>query len=93
MSVMGEFWTVNRYYYKEVLIKLRERKNYQNCGKMVLYQDNASTQTTLSVKQFLGDKHITTLEHPPYLPDLEPCDSILFFKLKFVLKGINFEVS
>ena len=33
---------------------------------------------------------ITTLPHPPYSPDLAPCDSFLFPKLKTHLKGHHF---
>jgi hypothetical protein len=29
--------------------------------------------------------------HPPYLPDLAPCESALFPKLKMKLKGQHFE--
>jgi hypothetical protein len=29
--------------------------------------------------------------HPPYLPDLAPCDFALFPKLKLKLKGRSFE--
>ena len=30
------------------------------------------------------------MEHPPYSPDLAPCDFYLFPKIKSVLKGIHF---
>jgi transposase len=30
------------------------------------------------------------LEHPPYSPDLAPCDFYLFPKIKSVLKGTHF---
>jgi transposase len=42
------------------------------------------------VKQFLPNKNITLLEHPPYSPDLFPCDFYLFPKIKSVLKGTHF---
>jgi hypothetical protein len=42
------------------------------------------------VKQFLANKNITVLEHPPYLPDLAPCNFYLFPKIKSVLKGTHF---
>jgi hypothetical protein len=31
------------------------------------------------------------IPHPPYLPDLAPCDFALFPKLKMKLKGQHFE--
>jgi len=52
-----------------------------------LHQDNAPAHNALSVKQLLANKNITVLEHPPYSPDLAPCDFCLFQKIKSVLKG------
>jgi transposase len=42
------------------------------------------------VKQFLANKNITVIEHPPYSSDLSPCDFYLFPKIKSVLKGTHF---
>jgi hypothetical protein len=36
----------------------------------ILHHDNASAHKVLSVKQFLGQKLITEMEHPSYSPDL-----------------------
>jgi transposase len=38
------------------------------------------------VRKFLAQHNITTLPHPPYNPDLAPCD-IFSPKLKIHLKG------
>ena len=57
----------------------------------ILHHDNVPSHTALSVKQFLARKGIPTLEHPPYSPDLAPCDFFLFPKVKSVLKGTHFE--
>jgi hypothetical protein len=45
----------------------------------------------LSVKQFLAQKSITEMEHPPSSPDLAPNDFCLFPKLKSALKGRRFQ--
>jgi [histone H3]-lysine36 N-dimethyltransferase SETMAR len=77
-----------------VLTKLPERvrrkrpKLWQN--GWILHQDNAPAHNALSVKQFLANKNITVMEHPPYSPDLAPCDFYLFPKIKSVLKGTHF---
>jgi histone-lysine N-methyltransferase SETMAR len=42
------------------------------------------------VKQFLANKNITVLEHPPYSSDLTPCNFYPFPKIKSVLKGTHF---
>lgn len=60
-------------------------------GKCILHQDNApkhravETQTTITIQ--LGAE---VFEHPPYSPDLAPCDFSLFPKLKVELKGHRF---
>ena len=86
--------TVNQHYYKEVLIKLREKVRQKRPqlweNGFILHQDNTPAHTALSVKQVLTDKNITTLEHPPYSPDLAPCDFYLFPKVKSVLKRTRF---
>jgi len=86
--------TVNQQYYIEVLTKLREHVTRKQPelwrNGWILHQDNAPAHNALSVKQFLANKNITVLEHPPYSPDLDPCDFFLFPKIKPVLKGTHF---
>jgi hypothetical protein len=56
-------------------------------GSWILHHDNAPAHNALSVKLFLA-KH---KKHPPYSPDLAPCDFFLFPKIKSALKGTRFE--
>jgi histone-lysine N-methyltransferase SETMAR len=82
--------TANQQCYLEVLTRLRESVRRErrelwpdNC---ILHHDNA-----LRVREFLAKKSITKMDHPPYSPDLTPCDLWLFTKLKKnVLKGQRF---
>jgi len=53
----------------------------------VLQHDNAPANTALSIREFLAKKNIPVLPHPPYSPDIAPCDFYLFPKLKSKLKG------
>jgi len=61
--------TVNQQYYIDVLMKLREcvrRKRPELWrNRWILFQDNTTAHNALSVKQFLANKNITVLEHPP----------------------------
>ena len=41
--------------------------------------------SVLSIRQFLAERNVPTLEQPPYSPDLAPCDFLLFPKLKGTL--------
>ena len=56
----------------------------------MLHHDNAPAHTALSTRQLLANKQVTVLDHPPYSPDLAPCDFWLFPKLKSVVKGLHF---
>jgi len=56
----------------------------------VLLHNNALTHKAASVCQFLTQKKVTTLYHPPYSPDLSLPDYFLFPKLKMKLKGLHF---
>jgi len=42
-------------------------------------------------QKFLSNEHITPCPHPPYSPDLAPCDFWLFPKVKITMKGKGFE--
>ena len=39
------------------------------------------------VKSFLASEKVKVLNHPPYSPDLTPCDFFLFPRLKKMLSG------
>jgi histone-lysine N-methyltransferase SETMAR len=43
------------------------------------------------MRQFLTQKQVATLNHPPYSPDLSPSDYFLFPKVKLQLKGTRFD--
>ena len=83
--------TVNQQYYIEVLTKLRERVTRKRpellINGWILHQNNAPAHNASYVKQFLANKNNNVLEHPPYSPDLAPCDFYLFPKINPVLKG------
>jgi len=52
--------------------------------------DNAPAHRSLLVKDLLAKNSVTTLEHPPYCPDLSPVDFYLCRRLKSELKGRRF---
>ena len=56
----------------------------------VLHQDNTSSHFGKKAKEFYNNRSIKILKHPPYSPDLSPCDFWLFPKVKNLLKDINF---
>lgn len=52
-----------------------------------LIHDNASAHKAQIVQSFLKEEKLVQLEHPPYSPDLSPCDFFLFPFLKKKLSG------
>jgi hypothetical protein len=40
---------------------------------------------------FLAAKNVAAVPHPPYSPDLAPCDFLLFPRMKSKLKGHRFQ--
>ena len=58
--------------------------------KWILHHDNAPAHDALRFHEFLAKNSITKMDHPPYSPDLAPCDFWLFPKLKNALKGQRF---
>jgi hypothetical protein len=42
------------------------------------------------VQEFLAINKMAVVPHPPYLPDLAPCDFFLFPKMKIKFKGRRF---
>jgi hypothetical protein len=83
--------TVNSAYYKGALEHLQNdvrcKRPQKWANGFVLHHDNAPCHTCLLINQFLLGKKITVCPHLPYPPDLAPCDSWLFPKLKLTMKG------
>jgi len=52
-----------------------------------LLHHNAPAHRSVLLKDFLAKNNVTTLEHPPYSPDLAPADFYLFYGLNSALKG------
>jgi len=93
--VLFEFITqgksVNQIYYVQILKWLREtvcRERPELCPTdWILYYDNGPVHKALPVKQFLAQKSITEMEHPPSSPDLAWKEFWLFQKIKSAFKG------
>ncbi len=59
--------------------------------KFVIHHDNASPHTVGDILTKLKEWSIKTLDHPPYSPDLAPCDFALFPRLKSQIRGKHFQ--
>ena len=95
---MQEGCTVNAEYYKGVLDHLISCIRwvcpalYSTCDFFLLH-DNTLAHSAAKIQQFLIQKQVTTLNHPPYSPDLSPPDYFLFPKVKLQMKGARFDTT
>ncbi len=55
-----------------------------------LHMDNAPAHRSDLVQEGLQAVHWPVISHPPYSPDLSPCDFFLFPYLKRRLRAVNF---
>ena len=61
--------------------KVGKFPNLWESGEWLFHHDNVPAHTTLSVRQFLTKNGVTWFCHPPYSPDLAPCDFFVLFPL------------
>ena len=78
--------TVNTEYYKGVLDHLisrirRVRPALYRTRDFFLLHDNAPAHSAAKFRQFLTQKQVATMNHPPYSPGLSPLDYFLFPKV------------
>ena len=79
--------TVNKEYYVKVLRELSKRFHQKRpalfkSGRWLFHQDNPPVHNSILVTDYLTKMSIKTVPHPPYGPDLAPCDFCLFFKIR-----------
>lgn len=87
--------TVTGLYYAELLgrfdAELQKKRPHLAKKKVLFHHDNAPAHTSAVATAKLVELHYELLPHPPYSPDLAPCDFFLFPNLKKSLAGQKFE--
>ena len=73
------------------LMSALHKKRSQDIARLILHQDNAPAYRSSLATSAVEAIGIDILSHPPYSPDLAPCDFYLFPKLKSKLRGEHFE--
>ena len=61
---------------------LGKRPTLFKLGQWHFHEDNAPVHNSFLVTDYLTKMGIKTVPHPPYCPDLAPCDFWLFPKLR-----------
>ena len=70
-----------------VFQKYKEIRGRTTVRDVMLHHDNAAPHRTSTVTAYLKQERVKLLPHPPYSPDLAPCDFFLFPKIKKMLAG------
>ena len=70
---------VNAEFYCDVLRRLRENVRHKRPQKwqnqsLIIHHDNVLAHRSFKVSQCLAKNNMTVIPHPPYTPDLAPCD-------------------
>lgn len=87
--------TINAAYYSN-LLKTHVKPAYRSkrrsipARSAILLQDNARPHTARLTLDTISELGWEVLEHPPYSPDLSPCDYHMFGPLKEALGGQRF---
>ncbi|UYV82745.1 hypothetical protein LAZ67_22000716 [Cordylochernes scorpioides] len=76
--------TINKQAYKEILVRLRDAIRRNQLFK---------PKQAINVQDYLAKPSVSVFPHPPYSPDIAPCDFFFFPKLKMTLKGRRFSSS
>lgn len=72
----------------EPLLDTWQKEHLKSCKKnFVLNHDNAPIHKASIISQYIDQNKIKLLAHPPYSPDLAPCDFWLFPNMKQRLRG------
>ena len=84
--------TVNKKYYLGVMRRLREaiRQKRPDLWENHSYHDNAPSHNAIVIREHLAKNETNTIQQPPNLPDLAPCDFFLFGRLKKPLRGTRY---
>ena len=95
LDILPEKSTINAGYYTntvlpEVLRNRAETARTRSGSRLLLHHDNAAPHTAATTVSYLEEQGVQLLPHPPYSPDLAPCDFWLFPKVKKAISGKPF---
>jgi len=87
LDCMDEGETITSKYYlknclKPVVRVIKQQRPTSGTKNMKILHDNAKPHIAKEVKKYLESEGIEIIRHPPYSPDLAPCDFWLFDLIK-----------
>ena len=88
-SVTGKFYRES--FLTQLVDFYQKRRPCTSVRGIKLLHDNTPAHKSATVQEYLKEYGLDVLDHPPYSPDLSPCDFWLFPRLKEMLAGHCFE--
>ena len=73
------------------LVNALRKKRPALLENLIFHQDNAPVHKAHVTMDLLAKLGYPLLEHPPYSPDLAPCDFAIFPTLKKFMRGTHYE--
>lgn len=83
-------WYVNHCLPKVLEAVPQQRPRTRHRG-LLLHHDNAPAHKAKRTQDFLDQERVQQVGHPPYSPDLAPCDFFVFPITKKQMRGVRFE--
>ena len=77
----------------QVRLQYRRKRGGFPIRDVLILHDKAKLDTAGLMQHKLVKMHWKTLDHPPYSPDLSPCDFHMFGPLKEAFEGKRFETN
>ncbi|KAA6389125.1 MAG: putative mariner mos1 transposase [Streblomastix strix] len=91
LDVLPERETINsRSFRYRILYPMRRlvlQQQFDDGAEVLIHYDNAPAHTVRATQTAVQNAEYEKLVHPPYSPDLAPCDFFLFRNLKQYLEG------
>ena len=76
---------------KRDFLRAMRKKRAEYLPSIIFHHDNAPSHRAASTKTAIQQLGFEVLDHPPYSPDLSPCDFFLFPVMKSYLRGTHFD--
>lgn len=86
-TITGEYYAT---LLDQLMAKIAEIRPHLQRKKILFHHDNAPAHSSMKAMAKLNELNFQLLPHPPYSPDLAPCDFYLFPNLKRYLRGKRF---
>lgn len=79
-----------RWYTTTCLPQVKTAATTHHITPMILHHDNAPPHRAQETTDWLNENRVQLMTHPPYSPDLAPCDFFIFNRVKKELRGHRF---